>query len=152
MAMFASVRLRSVAADERGAAMLEFALALPLLLALLLGIADCARLISYLGQADASAHAGASYARRYGWSPSGIEAAVTGASPLHAQATPAATLVTGCIVDRQLVGASGSTCPDGGPVGSFVVVNAQLPFQPLVPWPMDDASKSVSAHSMVQIR
>ena len=60
------------ARDRSGAAAVEFALLMPVLMLLLLGLADFATLASRTLQVEAAARTGANYARRHGWQADAI--------------------------------------------------------------------------------
>ena len=124
-----------LAKARSGAAGVEFALLLPVLVLLLMGMFDYGALAFQTMQVSAAAHAGADYAVRNGWNPTGVQGAVTHATTLASvSATPTPALSQGCITNGALVITTGSTCPSGGTPGSYAVVNAQAPFSPLVAW------------------
>jgi len=148
-------RLRAIAllTDRRGTSGTEFALLLPMLTILLMGVFDYGSLAYDSMQVAAAAHAGADYALHNGWSASGVQTAVTGATTLpQVSATPAPQLTTACIVSGAIVATTGSTCAGGGTPGSYVVVNAQAPFTPLVSWAAFALPWTIAARATVRIQ
>jgi Flp pilus assembly protein TadG len=142
-----------LARDERGAAVVEFAFVLPIFLVLIAGLYDGARFLNAMLQVRAAAQAGAGWAAANGWDSSGIAAAVTAGSPLRAAASPAPALMSSvCAQGTGFTAPGPKGCPGGEPVGSFVVVNAQLAFTPMAPgftgvWPAN-----VNAQAAVRVQ
>ena len=146
------VRLRrALVGDRQGTAAVEFALLVPLLVALAIGTVDYGALIYQIMQVNAAAHAGAQYAIRNGFSASGIEQAETSATGLTLSATPAPQLTEACIVGGAIVATAGSTCPAGGSPGSYILISAQSAVTPIVSWPSFTMPASVSAQAMIRI-
>src|SRR6266567_5980007 len=89
--------LASLARAERGNAAIEFALATPILLGLLVPVADLGIAFSQQIQVQQAAQAGAQYALLHGWNSSAITNAVTAATNLPGvSAAPAPTESCGC--------------------------------------------------------
>ncbi|WP_374471228.1 TadE/TadG family type IV pilus assembly protein [Phenylobacterium sp.] len=128
-------RAQGLVADTRGAAAVEFALVLPVLLLLLAGLVDLSRLIALQLEVRAAAQAGADYAQRLGWNEAGVTAAVTDATAQAVLATPAPTLTVACVSAGALVPATTSACAAGGKPGRFVTVGAAAAFAPVFPGP-----------------
>jgi Flp pilus assembly protein TadG len=146
-----SSRLERLRADQRGAAAVEFAMLLPVLLLMLAGLIDVTRLISHTMQVKAAAQAGADFAQVRGWKPTEIAAAVTGATQLAVSATPAPTMAAACVSGQSIVATAAATCSAGGPPGRFVTVAAQAAFRPLIPWPKILMPGAIKAQAMVRI-
>ncbi|HEX3699088.1 MAG TPA: TadE/TadG family type IV pilus assembly protein [Phenylobacterium sp.] len=146
----AAARLRH---GEDGAAVVEFAFVLPLFLLLMAGLFDGARLVNASLQVHAAAQAGAAWAQVNGWNSAGIASAVSAATPLPVEATPAPVLFVGCAKQQGLTppGPNGH-CPGNQPQGSFVTVGAQAPFAPLMPWPRVVWPASLNATAVVRIQ
>jgi hypothetical protein len=124
-----------------------------MLTVLLMGIFDYGSLAYDSMQVSAAAHAGADYALHNGWNAINVEGAVTGATTLpQVSATPAPQLTSACIVSGAVVAATGATCAGGGTPGSYVVVNAQAPFTPLVSWAAFAMPSTISAQATVRIQ
>ena len=143
--------LRNFIQDTRGASAVEFALLLPTLVLLLMGVFDYASLSYDAMEVNAAAHAGADYALRNGWSASGVQTAVTGATSITVSATPAPTLSSACIVNGALQTTTSSTCPSGGTPGSYAIVNAQASFTPLAIWSSFVMPSTISAQAAVRL-
>ena len=121
----------------RGAAIVEFALVLPFLLLLTIGLFDLGFGAYQTLQVHAAAEAGAQYAVRHDWDASAIQTAVTSATGASGiAATPAPSQVCGCpdggiFTPRPSCG----TCPDGSPAGVYASVSARLSYSPMLPYP-----------------
>jgi Flp pilus assembly protein TadG len=73
--------LRRLGTTRSGAAAVEFALMAPFLLGLMVPLADVGAYIYDYMQIQLAAEAGAEYAARHGWDPTGIQNAVLNAAP-----------------------------------------------------------------------
>jgi Flp pilus assembly protein TadG len=151
LARTAAGRLARLRADIGGAAAVEFAMLLPVLLLMLAGLIDVTRLISHTMQVKAAAQAGADFAQVRGWKPDEIAGAVTAATQLTVSASPAPAMATACVSGQSIVQTTATTCTAGGPPGRFVTVAAQSPFQPLIPWPGISMPGTVKAQAVVRI-
>lgn len=143
--------------DARGTAAIEFAVAAPLLLGLLVPVADLGMAYSQQIQVQQAAQAGAQYAAFHPWngnSPTEISNAVTAASTLAGiTAAPVPSQLCGCPTGSIVAMAScGSTCANGQPAGYYVVVNARLPYSPALPYSVLGRSLTLAAQSTVRIR
>jgi Flp pilus assembly protein TadG len=130
-----------------GGAIVEFALVMPFLVGLAIGLFDLGFGLWQSMQVQAAAEAGAQYAALNAlntWNATAIATAVisaTGASGVSA--TPAPSQVCGCTNSNTLtpVGSptggscSSFTCTPSGTAGLYASVSAQVPYSPLVPWP-----------------
>jgi len=132
-----------------GGAMIEFALVMPFLVGLAVGLFDLGFGLWQSMQVRAAAEAGAQYAALHPdpWDAAKIAAvgaAVTGATGASGiSATPAPSQVCGCTnngaftpVGSPTGGSCGSfACSPSGTPGLYASVSAQMPYSPLVPWP-----------------
>jgi Flp pilus assembly protein TadG len=144
--------LAAWAMDRRGAAGVEMALILPVLSVLLMGMFDYGQLAYQTMQVSAAAHAGADYALHNGWNLTAVQSAVTSATALSVSASPAPTLSKACVVGGTIVVTAGSACASGGTPGSYVIVNAQAPFSPLVSWSGLALPSTITAQAAVRIQ
>lgn len=144
--------IREVLTDKGGASAVEFAIVLPVLILLLIGMFDYGALAFQTMEVSAAAHAGADYAIHNGWNSSAIQTAVTSATGLTVTASPAPQLSNGCLSGNTLVFTTGSTCTSGGTPGSYVIVNARTPFSPLVAWSALPLPTTLSAQAVVRIQ
>src|SRR5260370_27114589 len=105
-------RLAFLARAERGNAAIEFALATPILLGLLVPVADLGIAFSQQIQVQQAAQAGAQYALLHGWNSSAISNAVTAATTLPSvSAAPAPSQSYGCPTGTAIAAATnGSPC------------------------------------------
>jgi hypothetical protein len=118
--------------DRRGTAAVEFALLMPALMLLLLGLADVAALASRTLQVESAARAGASYARRHGFEANGIvRAASTGLMTLREVQT-APRLLHGCLLRDASIVTGAKHCPGGGAPGVYVKVEVSAASRPLL--------------------
>lgn len=74
-------RMRLWRNARRGGAAIEFALVSPFLLGLLVPLADLGAYVYYNMELQLAAQAGAEYAARHGWDPTGIQNAIITAAP-----------------------------------------------------------------------
>lgn len=139
-----------------GAAAVEFGLAAPILMGLLVPVADLGIAFSQQVQVQQAAQAGAQYAALYPWhsnSPTEIAKAVTAAGTLPIAATPAPRQICGCPDGSTIAEAScGSPCSNSEVAGYYVLVNAQLPYAPPLPYSALGSSVTLTAQSTVRIR
>ena len=148
-------RPRTLADAATGATSVEFALAAPILLALLMPVADLGLAFSQQIQVQQAAQAGTQYASLHPWnsnSVSGITEAVTGATRLGGLlAQPAPTQACGCPDGSTVAAATcNSLCADGGLAGYYVVVNARLPYSPMLPYSLLGNSVILTAQATVR--
>jgi Flp pilus assembly protein TadG len=137
-----------------GAAAVEFALLLPTLVILLMGMFDYGALAYDKMQVSAAAHAGADYAFHNGFDAGGIQTAVGKATTLATAVkadNPPPQSAAYCVVNGALVKPTGSTCASGGAPGTYVVVNAYTSFSPLVAWSAFVFPSTITAQAMVRI-
>lgn len=140
--------------DRRGASAVEFAVALPVLVGILIPTTDLGMGFYTQMQVQDAAQAGAQYAVLHGWDSTAIQNAVTSATALSTiTASPAPTQSCGCASGTSIttVGCNAS-CPDGSTPGSYVTVNAQAPYTTLIPYPGIASSFTVTAQSAVRIQ
>lgn len=150
-------QLGLLAGAEGGDAVLEFALASPLLVALLVPMADLGIAYSEQIQVEQAAQAGAQYAIFHPWNSSSATAisnAVLAASNLSTiSASPAPAQACGCPSGSGVAAAScGGICSDGQSAGYYVTVNAQAPYTSPMPYSMLSSPVILTAQSTVRIR
>jgi Flp pilus assembly protein TadG len=117
----------------RGAAAIEFALVVPVMLLLLLGLIEMGIVFMHQVQVETAAQAGIARAEQDGFDIPAINTAVTTSTALTAiQPIPAPTQSCGCISGTTIVAAScGSTCTGGITAGTYVTVNTRTTYTPL---------------------
>jgi Flp pilus assembly protein TadG len=150
-------RLGGLAGAKGGSAALEFALATPLLVALLVPVADLGLAYSEQIRVQQAAQAGAQYAIFHPWSSTSATAisnAVLAASSLSTiTASPAPSQTCGCPGSSAITTTScGSICSDGQSAGYYVTVNAQAPYTSAMPYSVFGSSVTLTAQSTVRIR
>ena len=149
--------LRSLIRGRRGTSAVEFALAAPVLVGLLVPVADLGIAYARQIQVQQAAQAGAQYATFHAWnsgSPSAIAKAVTAASTLAGiTASPAPSEFCGCPNGSSVASATcNSTCPNGQTAGYYAVVNAQLTYTPQLPYSVLGNPVTLRAQSTVRVR
>jgi Flp pilus assembly protein TadG len=149
-----SVAWRSCLSDRRGVAAVEFALLAPVVTTLLIGLVDFGQVIYQSMEVQVAAHAGADYAMLNGWNSSGVTSAVTGATSMTINASPAPALVSACVVNGVITTTTDATCPTGSSQttpGTYVEVYSQATFTPLIPWSIFGLPTSLAAQAMVRV-
>ena len=153
--MFAQDFLR----DNGGSPAVEFAMVSPILMMMLLGIADFGMGYWDHMQVEAAAQAGASYVVNSGFNATKIANAVKSGGPIVIQASPAPTQICGCPNATGGVTATADTaptcttkCSGGSSAGVFVKVNAKYLFTPMYPWPGLPNPISLTATTMIRIK
>ena len=121
--------------DRKGVAAVEFALVLPLLILLVMGVVELGLAFAQAMQVRDAAASGALYAGRNGWDPAGIAAAVTGTGTTSGvSASPTPALYCGCPDASGVVAtACGDTCADGREARQYVDVSASVPRRSVFP-------------------
>ena len=138
---------------ERGNAAIEFALATPILIGLLVPVADLGMAFSQQIKVQQAAQAGAQYALLHGYNSSAISNAVTAATTATVSAVPAPTTSYGCPTGTTIAAATnGSTCADGETAGSYVFVNAQSAYTPTLPYSVLGLGLTLTAQAAVRIQ
>jgi Flp pilus assembly protein TadG len=150
--MSISDAISKVLANRDGAAGVEFALMLPTMVLFVIGIVDVGALTYEQTEVSAAAHAGAQYAIRNGGSSlTNIASAVTGATPFTVHATPAPQQVKACVNNGALVVTTASSCGDSNTTpGTYIQVNAQATYTPLISWGNMSMPTTLSAQAMVR--
>jgi Flp pilus assembly protein TadG len=120
--------------DNRGTAAIEFGLAAPFLVLMLVGVIEIGTAIYEGMQAQNAAEAGAIYASKHGLDTNGISSAVTNATAAAGiTATPAPSQFCGCPTAAGLMETQCSaTCTGGGAPGQYVRISARITHDPLL--------------------
>jgi len=148
-------RLRRPAGAATAVTSVEFALAVPILLALLMPVADLGLAYSQQIQVQQAAQAGAQYASLHPWNSTSVTSitnAVTAATRRGGLlAQPAPSQACGCPDGLTVAAATcRSLCADGGQAGYYVVVNARLPYSPMLPYSLLGNSVILTAQATVR--
>ena len=121
-----------------GVSAVEFALATPVLLALIVPIIDLGLAFSEQMKVQQAAQAGAQYASLHGYDSASISSAVTGATTLSVNASPVPGQQCGCISGTTVTLAGSppctTTCANGLTPGTYVTVNAWASYSPITPY------------------
>jgi Flp pilus assembly protein TadG len=138
---------------EEGTAAIEFALMIPLLLTLMMGVVDLGFAIYTGMQVYSAAEAGALYAARNGWDSAGISSAVTGATGTSGiTATPAPTHFCGCPTASGVVTwTCGTNCASGSTAGQYARINASLAYSTILPYAALGLPSTFTAKSVVRL-
>jgi Flp pilus assembly protein TadG len=137
-----------------GVAIVEFALILPLLILLMVGLFDLGFGSWQYMQVQAAAEAGAQYASLYPGDTAGIAAAATGATGTSG-ASATSSQMCGCAGDDPFkvadwVGTQcvpATTCTSGSPPGVYVLVTVQLSYSPVLPYPGWSNPMTLNGHA-----
>ena len=137
-----------------GSVAIEFSIAAPVMVIIFIPLIDIGMGIYQQMQVQDAAQAGAQYAMVHGWNSAAIQSAVTGATALASlSASPAPAKSCGCPDDASIATAAcGSTCADGRVAGTYVTVNAQAAYAPLLPYPTLGSSVTLSAQATARIQ
>jgi Flp pilus assembly protein TadG len=146
-------KMASFLQDCRAVSAVEFAITAPLLIGMLIPLVDLGFGIAKNTQLRNAAHAGAQYALVNGWDSTAIQTAVTSATKLSPiQALPAPSQSCGCPNGTAVTPvACGSVCSNGANAGTYVTVNAQSSYTPVIPYPTLGSSVTLVATSTVRI-
>ncbi len=145
-------RLAALLDADDGSAVMEFSIAAPVLAIIFVPLIDVGMAVYQQMQVQDAAQAGAQYAMRHGWNSSAIQSAVTSATALSVNATPAPSKSCGCPDSSSVSAATcGSTCSDGQTAGTYVTVGAQVTYTPLLPYPTMGNSITLSAQTTARI-
>lgn len=144
-------RFSSLLRCQSGQNLVEAAIVLPILVALLAGAIDFGRAYYVCVELKAAAHAGALYGSQYPSDSAGMKAAATSNAPdLSSDATFAVSTPTiGCeCSDHTNVN---SPCPTGtlpscssSTLVYYVSVTTSITYKPLLPWPGIPSSSTLS--------
>ncbi len=154
-------RVAALVCGESGTSAVEFALSAPILVGLLVPMADLGMAFSDQIQVQQAATAGAQYAALHPWnstSATAIANAVTGASTLPSvTASPAARQICGCPSSPNVSPpvapvTCNRICPNGQTAGYYVVVNAQAPYTPKLPYSALGSAVILTAQATIRVR
>lgn len=155
--------------NQRGVAMIEFAVVMPMLVLLMLPLVDLGIGFYTKTQVMTAAQAGAQYAFVNGWSgtnstaQTAILSAVTSATSLASiSATPAPTLACGCSDGTTITYSSPGSfsqsdcatlaaCANGQDPGAYVTISAQANYTPLFTFGIFGGASTLSASSTVRV-
>jgi Flp pilus assembly protein TadG len=145
---------RRLARQAGGNAALEMALIAPVLVLLLVGIADFGMAVYRKMQVQHAAQAGAEYAMVHGFSSSAITSTVTAATAFTGiTASPAPAQSCGCVSGTTVAAATcGTNCASGTAAGTYVTVSAQGSYATIIPYPGIPSSFTLTAASVVRIQ
>lgn len=141
--------------SQEGAALIEFALVLPMLVLLLIGIIETGRYMAFGVRLSNAAHAGAQFgAQNYATmkDAAGIQSAACNDSGFSCAGTPApkhtASPDTMIIASTPMCTSKASTCPDGD---QYIQVSTSATFHSLLRYPIFGNSISMSAQATQQV-
>jgi hypothetical protein len=141
----------SLLAAREGGAAIEFALIMPIAVAMLVLMFDLGTGGYVKSRVLSAAQAGTTYVEAHGWNRPGIVLAVREATNLpsvNIQARLSCGCVAGTAINDQLCG---SPCPSGAAAGTYAAVTASSVYTPLIPYPGLARSMTLSASSIVRI-
>jgi hypothetical protein len=140
-------------AGNAGTAAIEFALFVPLLLILLMGVVEVGLAVHQAMQVSNSAEAGMLYAAKNGFDPAGIAAAVANATGTQGiAAVPAPAQFCGCPTAGGVSPVEcGATCADGSLSGAYIRISATLNHQTILPYPGLPLPNTLTAQSILRL-
>ncbi len=160
---------RDLLRRRNGVAALEFAIVAPALLTILGALADFGLAFGQSTQIEQAAEAGATYAFA-AQQEAGVNGTISAAAvkavvqaSLALSPTPTVTVTgpeAGCTQTNNSAsppattltsGTYGQSCPNGNPVGTYLVINLQYTYQPLMPSYSMLARTNLSATSTVRL-
>jgi Flp pilus assembly protein TadG len=142
--------------SEAGTAAAEFALALPAVILIVIGILDYAGAVTIKTQLQSAARAGAQYAIYHPGNAAGIQAAATGATNNTSMTVGTPSTVCKCI--STATGAIGSSvscisaCAAGSTLGHFVTLSTSQTYTPLFSYEGIGASLTMAGSAQMQVR
>ena len=141
-----------LARNRTGVAAVEFALCLPFLMMILMGIFDFGGLAYTYMQVNAAAHAGAQQVYfAAACNTTNISTAVTRAVSATVTASPAPSCGNKeCVTSNALVTTTGSTCPSGDSPGYYAIVNASAAVTPIAPWSSFVLPSTLTAKAVIR--
>jgi hypothetical protein len=151
------IRIRAHPTSRRptdgGTVAIEFALAGPLFLVLLLGMVELGFGIYQAMQVQDAAEAGVLYAAKHGFNSAGISAAIVNATGTSGiTASPAPALFCGCPLTTGVdVISCASTCPSGDAPGQYVQINASISHQTILSYPGLPLPATLTGQSTVRV-
>ena len=146
--------MRTLRGDAAGVAAIEFAIMVPALILMTVGIVDLGMGIYRNMQVQNAAQAGAQYAMMHPFDAGQIASVVSSATGLQGiSASPAPVQYCGCATSAGVSDvACGSTCPAGAIYGNYVQVSTQGTYTTLLPYPMIASSFTLTAQSNVRVQ
>jgi Flp pilus assembly protein TadG len=146
-------RTKKLRRAEAGTAALEFGLAAPLLLIMLMGLVELGSTMYQTMQVYNAVEAGALYAAKNGYDAAAISTAVVNATGTPGiSATPAPVEFCGCPDSGGIVEtACNATCNDGKPAGQYVRISAALTRVTILPYPALGLPETLTAQSVVRL-
>lgn len=140
--------------DSRGVAAIEFAMIVPVLLFMMVGVTDLGMGLYADMQVQNAAQAGAQYAIAHGYTASSISTAVTSATSFSGITVSAGpTKFCGCPSSTGVTTATcSSTCDNGTSAGTYVTVSASGTYTTLLPYPLIPTTYTFVHPSTVRIQ
>lgn len=145
--------LRSFPRDARGAIAIEFAIIAPVLLMMLVVVADFGLGFYRRMETQTAAQRGAMYATtKAGFSQTAVANVIT-SSRGSITANPAPRQFCGCPTTAGVTESTcGSACAAGGTTGSYVQASAQSTYTPILRYPGLPSSLTFSASQVVRVQ
>jgi Flp pilus assembly protein TadG len=144
--------LAQLPAARDGGSATEFALLMPIAVAMLVLMFDLGTGGYVKSRVQSAAQAGTTYVEQHGWNQIGIIDAVRAATNLQAVKVNG-VLSCGCVNGTAIadVPCGGGACPNGAAAGVYATVTASSVYTPLFPYPGLARSMTLSATSVVRI-
>jgi Flp pilus assembly protein TadG len=142
--------------DRVGVSAVEFAVSAPVLVALLIPLVDLGIALYEQVQVHTAAQAGAEYAllKAPGFDSTAISNAVTGATGMSGiSASPVPSQSCGCPSTTGITAATcGTNCASGQTASTYVTVNAEASYTPMLSYSGLSGTITLSSQSTVRIK
>ena len=145
------LRLRTLAAADNGNALIELAIAAPIIAIVLTGVLDVGGMAYTSMTLQSAARSGAQYAMKNPTDTAGIAQTVISSSGLNPQQVTV-TSNNFCECANGASVACGGVCADGGPNRAFVSVAVQQSYRTLLPYPGMPDQFGLSGESIFRIQ
>jgi len=143
--------IRHILRDRSGTAAIEFGLAIPLLLIILMGVAELGFTMYGEMQVYNSVEAGALYVAKNGYNHDRVAEAVVNATGMQGVTATSEQFCACPNASGIAETACNATCSDGTPPGQYVRVQATVPRWIILPYPALGLPDTLTAKSVIRL-
>jgi Flp pilus assembly protein TadG len=146
--------LSRAASDTSGVAAIEFGIIVPILMLMVVAVADLGMGFYRKMQLEDAAQAGAEWAIKNGFDANAISNAVTSATSAPAiSASPAPVQFCGCASGLRIGTVTcGTTCSGGVQAGTYTTVSATMTYNTILPYGFFPSTNNFSSQSTVRLQ